>query len=136
MRRRKRQPQRNEIQFLTLASAGTTRPIHELFGPARRRSTLRQRKARRPCLYHPPVEGSPSPRRQTGSGAGCRLRVMISRIGSQTPVNVIACVEAGATTFEEVDNWLDRELVPFFRPGALPRFIRFGNWIKFLQKIA
>jgi len=52
-----------------------------------------------------------------------------------TQSNVMACVEAGATTFEEVDNWLDSELDPFFRSGAHPRFIRFGNWIKFLQKI-
>jgi len=52
-----------------------------------------------------------------------------------TQSNVIAHIEAGAASFEEVDNWLDRELEPYFRPGAIPGFIRFGNWIKFLQKI-
>jgi hypothetical protein len=52
-----------------------------------------------------------------------------------TQSNVIARVEAGETSFEEVDDWLDRELDPYFRSGALPRLVRFGNWIKFLQKI-
>jgi ubiquinone/menaquinone biosynthesis C-methylase UbiE len=52
-----------------------------------------------------------------------------------TQSNIIARVEAGATSFEEVDALLDRELDPYFTPGAFPRLIRFGNWIKFLQKI-
>jgi len=52
-----------------------------------------------------------------------------------TQSNVIAAVEAGTISFEEVDAWLDRELDPFFFPGTHPHFIRFGNWIKFLQKI-
>jgi ubiquinone/menaquinone biosynthesis C-methylase UbiE len=52
-----------------------------------------------------------------------------------TQSNVIAQVEAGKTSYDEVDAWLDRELDPFFTLGPLPRYIRFGNWIKFLQKI-
>ncbi|HEV3411450.1 MAG TPA: methyltransferase domain-containing protein [Puia sp.] len=52
-----------------------------------------------------------------------------------TQSNVIAAVEAGALSFEEVDAWLDHELDPFFFPGKEPRYIRFGNWIKFLKKI-
>jgi SAM-dependent methyltransferase len=51
-----------------------------------------------------------------------------------TQSNVIAQVEAGTTTFEEVDAWLDHELDPYFSGDAAVRFIRFGNWIKFLQK--
>lgn len=52
-----------------------------------------------------------------------------------TQSNVIARVEAGVTTFEEVDALLDSDLDPYFKPDSFPRLIRFGNWIKFLQKI-
>lgn len=51
-----------------------------------------------------------------------------------TQSNVIARVQAGATSFEEVDALLGQELEPYFAPGTLPRLIQFGNWIKFLQK--
>jgi ubiquinone/menaquinone biosynthesis C-methylase UbiE len=52
-----------------------------------------------------------------------------------TQSNVIAAVESGTLSFETVDAWLDGELDPFFSPASEPRFIKFGNWIKFLQKI-
>ena len=58
-----------------------------------------------------------------------------------TQSNVIAQVEAGSITYDEVDGWLDGELEPYFKPavespsGNFPCYIRFGNWIKFLQKI-
>lgn len=52
-----------------------------------------------------------------------------------TQSNVIAEVDAGTISFEEADAWLDRELDPYFTPDGLPRYLRFGSWIKFLQKI-
>ena len=49
-----------------------------------------------------------------------------------TQSNVIAQVEAGQYSFEEVEDLLLRELTPFFA-GNKPKSIGFGNWVKFLQ---
>jgi ubiquinone/menaquinone biosynthesis C-methylase UbiE len=51
-----------------------------------------------------------------------------------TQSNVIAQVEAGKTSYRKVESWLNRELDPFFASAELPRQVRFGNWIKFLQR--
>jgi ubiquinone/menaquinone biosynthesis C-methylase UbiE len=50
-----------------------------------------------------------------------------------TQSNVIARVEAGQYSFEEVEDLLLDELTPFF-PTDEPRPIGFGNWVKFIQK--
>jgi ubiquinone/menaquinone biosynthesis C-methylase UbiE len=49
-----------------------------------------------------------------------------------TQSNVIARVEAGQCSFEEVEDLLLSELTPFFT-GNEPKSIGFGNWVKFIQ---
>jgi ubiquinone/menaquinone biosynthesis C-methylase UbiE len=53
-----------------------------------------------------------------------------------TQSNVIARIENGERTFEEVEDWLVQELTPFFANSGDQRQIFFGNWIKFIQKPA
>lgn len=50
-----------------------------------------------------------------------------------TQSNIIAAVEKNQTTYEEVENWLDHELAPFFDDDA-PKTINYGNWIKYIQR--
>ncbi len=53
-----------------------------------------------------------------------------------TQSNVIATVESGHYTYEEVDHWLSEGLNPFFGESENSiREIHYGNWIKYLQKI-
>ena len=51
-----------------------------------------------------------------------------------TQSNIIAAVEKNETTYEEVENWLDKELAPFFDNGDTTRAINYGNWIKYIQR--
>ena len=51
-----------------------------------------------------------------------------------TQSNVIAEVEKNQTTYEQVENWLDQELAPFFDNDDTIQTINYGNWIKFIQR--
>ena len=52
-----------------------------------------------------------------------------------TQSNVIAQVDAGGLSYEEVESWLDKELSPFFLTDDFSRPIGYGNWIKFIQRM-
>ena len=52
-----------------------------------------------------------------------------------TQSNILAAVETNQTTFEQVENWLEQELAPFFDNDDTIRTINYGNWIKFIQRI-
>jgi ubiquinone/menaquinone biosynthesis C-methylase UbiE len=51
-----------------------------------------------------------------------------------TQSNITSAVENKVSDYEEIENWLDKELTPFFDDGQ-KRMINYGNWIKYLQKI-
>lgn len=51
-----------------------------------------------------------------------------------TQSNITAAVENKASDYEEIENWLGKELTPFFSSNH-KRMINYGNWIKYLQKI-
>jgi len=51
-----------------------------------------------------------------------------------TQSNIISAVEKGETTYEQVENWLDKELASFFDNDNTTQTINFGNWIKFIQR--
>ncbi|MDQ2864408.1 MAG: class I SAM-dependent methyltransferase [Bacteroidota bacterium] len=51
-----------------------------------------------------------------------------------TQSNITAAVENKVSAYEEIENWLDKELTPFFL-NEQRRTINYGNWIKYLQKI-
>ena len=51
-----------------------------------------------------------------------------------TQSNIISAVQSHQTTYEEVDNWLEKELNLFFYKDDQVRKINFGNWIKFIRK--
>lgn len=52
-----------------------------------------------------------------------------------TQSNIIAAVENNETTYDQVENWLDKELAPFFDNDETTQTINYGNWIKFIQRI-
>jgi SAM-dependent methyltransferase len=49
-----------------------------------------------------------------------------------TQSNITAVIEAGKMTYEEVENWLDKQLTPFFTKENQVRNIVFGNWLKII----
>lgn len=49
-----------------------------------------------------------------------------------TQSNVTARVAGGQRTYFDIEDWLDKELVPFFQQEK--RKLHYGNWIKYLQK--
>lgn len=51
-----------------------------------------------------------------------------------TQSNIIAAVEAKSTTYEQAENWLLRELSPFFNKDDTTQTVYFGNWIKYIQR--
>ena len=51
-----------------------------------------------------------------------------------THSNIIAAVEKGQTTYEQVDDWLNEELASFFENDETTQTIDFGNWIKYIQR--
>jgi ubiquinone/menaquinone biosynthesis C-methylase UbiE len=51
-----------------------------------------------------------------------------------TQSNIIAAVEKNETTYEQVENWLDKELASFFYNDDTTQTINYGNWIKFIQR--
>lgn len=51
-----------------------------------------------------------------------------------TQSNVTAAVENNLSGYEEIEDWLEEELTPFFE-GEQKRTIYYGNWIKYLQRI-
>ncbi|MES2727366.1 MAG: class I SAM-dependent methyltransferase [Bacteroidota bacterium] len=51
-----------------------------------------------------------------------------------TQSNVIATVESGHTTYNEVEEWLHKELSAFFTHNDTCKTIHYGNWIKYIQK--
>ena len=52
-----------------------------------------------------------------------------------TQSNIIAAVENRETTYEEAEEWLDKELSAFFPTPGTQRTIHYGNWIKYLQRM-
>lgn len=52
-----------------------------------------------------------------------------------TQSNIIAAVEKGNTTYEEVERWLDKELSAFFDNDTTTKIVNYGNWIKFIQRL-
>lgn len=51
-----------------------------------------------------------------------------------TQSNITAAVTAGSYDYAEIEQWLDKELSPFFNDSEW-RTVYFGNWIKYLRKI-
>jgi len=51
-----------------------------------------------------------------------------------TQSNIIAAVEESQTTYEQVEDWLDQELSPFFANDITTQTINYGNWIKYIQR--
>jgi hypothetical protein len=51
-----------------------------------------------------------------------------------TQSNIIAAIEKNHTTYEEAENWLDKELASFFAGDDSTQIINFGNWIKYIQR--
>jgi ubiquinone/menaquinone biosynthesis C-methylase UbiE len=51
-----------------------------------------------------------------------------------TQSNVIAAVEERHATYEEVENWLIRELASFFDNDEATQTINYGNWIKYIRR--
>jgi len=51
-----------------------------------------------------------------------------------TQSNIIAAVENGETTFEQVEDWLHKELASFFDNDDITQKINYGNWIKYIQR--
>lgn len=51
-----------------------------------------------------------------------------------TQSNITAVIEAGTTTYQEVEEWLTNELTQFFTIDVT-KAINFGNWIKYLRRI-
>ena len=52
-----------------------------------------------------------------------------------TQSNIISAVENNETTYDQVENWLDKELAPFFDNDETTQTINYGNWIRFIQRI-
>ncbi len=52
-----------------------------------------------------------------------------------TQSNIISAVEKNETTYEQVEDWLDKELTSFFDNDETTQTINYGNWIKFIQRI-
>jgi ubiquinone/menaquinone biosynthesis C-methylase UbiE len=51
-----------------------------------------------------------------------------------TQSNIISAVEKNQTTYEDVDNWLEQELATFFSDSETKQTIKYGNWIKYIQR--
>src|SRR5690606_37783028 len=51
-----------------------------------------------------------------------------------TQSNIISTVEQNETTYEQVENWLDKELSSFFDNDETTQTINYGNWIKSIQR--
>ena len=51
-----------------------------------------------------------------------------------TQSNIIAAVERNEITYEQVENWLDLELAPYYDMEESTRTINYGNWIKYIQR--
>lgn len=51
-----------------------------------------------------------------------------------TQSNIASAVENNLSGYDEIENWLNKELTPFFG-NQQRRKINYGNWIKYLQKI-
>jgi len=52
-----------------------------------------------------------------------------------TQSNIISVVDNGQYSYKEIDNWLGDELNPWFKDDIITRVVKYGNWIKYLQKI-
>lgn len=52
-----------------------------------------------------------------------------------TQSNIIAAVESKQTTYEEVEDFLEKELSGFFENDDVIKTINYGNWIRYIQKI-
>ena len=52
-----------------------------------------------------------------------------------TQSNIIAAVESKQTTYEEVEDFLNKELSGFFENDDVIKTINYGNWIRYIRKI-
>ena len=52
-----------------------------------------------------------------------------------TQSNITTVMENGETNYEEIENWLTKELSKIFPTDETTQIINFGNQIKFVQKI-
>jgi ubiquinone/menaquinone biosynthesis C-methylase UbiE len=52
-----------------------------------------------------------------------------------THSNIIDAVENRGTAYEVVEEWLYQELTPYFANDDTIRTIRFGNWIRYIQRV-
>lgn len=50
-----------------------------------------------------------------------------------TQSNITVAVERNQTTYEQVENWLERELASFFENDDVTQTVNYGNWIKYIQ---
>lgn len=50
-----------------------------------------------------------------------------------TQSNITAAIECGQTSYNEVEEWLNKELIQFYLTNNT-RTLKFGNWIKYLRK--
>jgi len=51
-----------------------------------------------------------------------------------TQSNIIAAVEKNQTTYEHVETWLDLKLASFFDNDDTTPTLKYGTWIKFIQR--
>jgi hypothetical protein len=51
-----------------------------------------------------------------------------------TQSNVISAVEKSETTYQQAEDWLNKELSQFFENDNIEKTINYGNWIKFIQR--
>ncbi len=51
-----------------------------------------------------------------------------------TQSNIIVAVEKKQTTYEKVENWLNKELASFFDNEDTTQTINYGNWVKYIQR--
>ena len=50
-----------------------------------------------------------------------------------TQSNITAAIKQGSS-YEEVEDWLNTELAPFFEDNKVTKTIYFGNWVKYLKR--
>jgi len=51
-----------------------------------------------------------------------------------TQSNITAAVQRGRS-YEDIENWLNAQLTPFFETESVQKTFAFGNWVKYLKRI-
>lgn len=52
-----------------------------------------------------------------------------------TQSNITAIIENGETNYEEIENWLNKELSQFFPTNQTSRIVSYGNRVKYMQRL-